>query len=210
MLKWQHNSGLSVWALSEIKSVLLRGRQREIFTACRQTGGGNVTAKAETEVMWPQTKECWPPVESIGGKTCPPLELLERAWPCWYHDFGSVKLIYASFLWNSERIHFWLSQRAKFVTICYSNHRKLVQTLRTLLGNSQVPVFFFSPQIYWSSFYIPHCGLFIYAFALLSPFSFLTNTFHALQDSSPPHHWSFTALPGRAALQDLNSLHTFD
>ena len=92
------------------------------------------------------------------------------------------------------------------MAVCYSNHRKRVQTLRTLLGNAQVPVLFFSLQIYWSSSYIPHSGLFIYAFVLLSPFSFLTNTFHALQDSSPPHHCSFTALPGSAELQDLNSL----
>ena len=92
------------------------------------------------------------------------------------------------------------------MAVCYSNHRKRVQTLRTLLGNAQVPVLFFSLQIYWSSSYIPHSGLFIYAFVILSPFSFLTNTFHALQDSSPPHHCSVTALSGSAELQDLNSL----
>ena len=69
MLKWQHNSGLSVWALSEIKSILLRGRQREIL----QTGRGNVTTKAESGVLWPQTKECWQPVESIRGKNTSPL-----------------------------------------------------------------------------------------------------------------------------------------
>ena len=72
MLKWQHNSGLSVWALSEIKSILLRGRQGN-FTACRQRGGVNVTTKAETGVMWSQTKECWQPVESTRGKNMSPV-----------------------------------------------------------------------------------------------------------------------------------------
>ena len=56
------------------------------------------------------------------------------------------------------------------MAICYSNHRKLVQTLTTLLGNGQVPILFFSLQIYWSSSYIPHSELFTYAFVLLPPF----------------------------------------
>ena len=62
-------------------------------------GEAHVMTEASTGVMPPQAKEClWPPEAGRGQD--PPLEALERAWPCRHFDHSSS-------LRNCGRIHFY-------------------------------------------------------------------------------------------------------
>ena len=93
-----------------------------------------------------------------------------------------------------------------FVVICHSSLRKLVQTLRTPLGNAPVLTLLSPLQVCRSSSCLLPFGVAFICCYFYHPPLFLTNTFAAPHVASPPHHCSFTALPGRAKWQDLNSL----
>lgn len=51
-----------------------------------------VMKETESTVMWQQGKEFWRAPEAVKGKISA-LELLDRTWPCWHHDFDLVKMI---------------------------------------------------------------------------------------------------------------------